>query len=603
MNRRLLCVFLLVLSLALWSGCEERKVDVDNPIYPGDEDQTTDDDAGSEPWDENPARPIVTINQPTPGEFFTEGAVTVSGTVTGLPVDEVLVNGKPVAVNGGAFHAPVSFAPNEPVLPIYVSALTDTGRFGADRVAVIRGEMSEPQERIEDGLVVGLGNDIFPLIGGVVANVFDQLDLGPFFAQLNPIIDFLGIIVNVTAATVGGGSFTGEFTDDGLHIYGELTDLSLTTELTTPNGTSTTTVTIDSMSLDLVADALVYSGYVTVAINSLDVAHGRVTYEGPLPRIIGAWGTSLLLDIVEGVVEWAAQSLLPDALVDVLSSLVLDTVQIGFDIHAGLSYLEIGPGAAMAGVTLNLFLTDPNPHPWPQGSLFEAGDAPDMLTARPPEARHFGLALALSQNFLNRFLYSAAEAELLDFNVGDPAYADDPIPLPLSAGLLAGLMPGFEVVDPDTPATLHLAPMVPAIAVARDSGALTLYVPDYRVEFYLHPPDTEPWRALTMSVAVESAIDLNLDPDGAIRISLPGGVVLAQILDDPIGEGGVVTDVLADWLTQLIMPALDTILRLLPIQLPNIAGVAFDPLWLGTAGENQTFWTGYVGLEYEPSAR
>ena len=448
MNRRLLYVLLPLICLALLAGCQERSVNVDHHANATDDDQA-DDDAGSTPWDNEPARPLVTIQQPTPGEFFADATAPVSGEVTGVPVTQVFVNDQPVAVQDGHFQTTVSFAADQQVLPIYVLAKTDDGRFGGDRVVAMRGEMRAPEKNIDDALRVGLGDDVFTVIGAAVAQLFQNLDLGPIFASLNPIIDFLGITVDITAATIGGAQFSGEFTDQGLHIFGELTDVTLTADVTAFGNTSTTTITIGTLSLDMLADVLFKDGSVAVTVSSINAAHSDVTYDGPLPALLGKAGTDLLLGAIEGVVELLGRDLLPNLLSQWILTAVLDTVQIGFDIHAGLTSLDIGPGAAMAGLALNVFLTDPNPEPWPYGSLFTPGAPPDMLFARPPAAQSFGVALALSANFLNRFLFSAAEAELLNFAVGDPALVNDALPLPLTAGVLAGLMPAFGDIDPD----------------------------------------------------------------------------------------------------------------------------------------------------------
>ncbi len=524
--------------------------------------------------------------------------MTLRGTVTDLVTEQVLINDRPVPVHGGVFATTLSFPADSPVLPIYVLAIADNGSYGGDHAAVVRGTMAAPEANIENALQVGLGNDLFTVIGDAVAGAFVDLDLGPFFAGLNPIVDLFGVTVDVTAATIGGASFDGAFVTDGVLLYGELTDVVLTVDVTALGSTSTTTITLSSLSVDIHADALVYSGYVTVSINSIDVAHDGLTYDGPLSPLIGRFGVDLLLDTVEGVIEFAVQLLVPNALEDVLTSLVYDAVLLGFDIHAGLASLDIGPGAAMAGLSLNVFLTDPADHPWPHGSLFTAGDPPDMLNGRPDPALDFGFALAFSDNFLNRFLFSACEADLLTFDVGDPAVVNDPIPLTLNAGILGGLLPAFADLDPSIPASLHLSPMAPPVAVPQADGSFTLLVPDYRLDFYLYPPDAEPWLALSLTMRAAGALDLNLDDGGALRVSVPAGEIEFLLLDDPIGETAAIPTTLADWISQLLAPLLDEVLQLVPIRLPAIGDVQIDPLWLGTAGEAGNFWTGYFGMTY-----
>lgn len=591
---RLLLILLLIFSLFVFGCDEDNDDDDDDDATPTDDD--TDDEAYDQPWDEDLARPIVRINQPDDGEFIVGGAVTVRGTVTGEPADELLINGKPVnIVSGGQFQTTVNFSNGQTVLPIYASASTTEGAIGADRVVAIRGEMSEPEQIVEDALLLMLGDEAFPAIDTILAQALVDLDLLPLFADLNPIIDALGVTVDVTAASIGGANVEGEFTDGGMHFYAELTEVTLGTSTTFLGIPSDSSVTLASIGLDIDADVELRDGAVTVTIAGIDVSHGDVSYEGIL-GFLGAPITSLLLNVVEGVVELAVRLAVPGLLENVLTDLAFQTVLIGFDIEAGLTTLDIGPGAAVLGLDLNVFLTDPIAHDWPRGSLATPGLPPDPLTDRPAEAASFGLGVSLGDDLLNRIFYGVAESDLLSFSLDDTGTFDDALEVSLTAGTLAVLLPAFADVNPQIPAMVRLYPAVPPLTLPSDDGALTLVVPDMRVEFYLLPPEEDPWLALTMAAYLEFGIDMNATGDGALLFAFPIANATVQTLDNPIGEAAPVIDPIVDWLTQTVQPLLNLIFENLPIRIPEVFGVTVDPLWIGTAGENLDYWTSYIGL-------
>lgn len=600
MKLRNVVLLMLFLSLVFCvAACEEDdEENVDEQEYPETDDDTGEEPDYEQPWEDPPQRPMVTINQPQAGSFYEGNTLVLSGVVTGLPVDEVLVNGDPLPVTNGQFQTNLFFTSGDILLPIYISAQTEEGQFGADRVVAVKGESEDPTELVDDALLLSLGDEIFSLIGGLLAGALNDLDLMPFLEPLNPIIDWPPFLeVEFTAAEIGGADLAGFWADDGLHLTGALNDVTIAASVTIPLISDEITLNLASMDLDMVADVLVKEGTATVSIASIDLAHGEVTYEGSL---IGEWIVDALLGVVEWALELAVGNLIPGLIEPVLADLGFDTVVVGFGLEAQLTTLDVGPGASVAGMALNVYLTDPNPHSWPYAVYATPGEPPDVLYGRPVEAESFGLGIALSDELMNRLLFAATESELFHLEIGDDSLISDGIAATLTAGSLSGLITGFAKVDPSIPATIRLRPEMPLMALAEEDGSMTLHVPDYRVDFYLHPPDESAWRALSLSASLAFALDQDVQSDGSVRISFPEATVGMLVIDNPLGDSVFLFELIGELVTNALAPLLNLVFENLPINIPPLGALQIDPLWLGTSGENLDYWTAYIGTGLLP---
>ena len=90
-----------------------------------------------------------------------------------------------------------------------------------------------------------------------------------------------------------------------------------------------------------------------------------------------------------------------------------------------------------------------------------------LLDGRPADAAAFGFGLSLSDDLLNRLLFSVTEAELLTLVVGDTSVVDDPIPVALTAGALAAVLPTSSLNHRVVEGILIVEPM-PAAGVEAD---------------------------------------------------------------------------------------------------------------------------------------
>jgi hypothetical protein len=596
--RRLFFIFLLISLLLFFVACsdeDEGDDDDDNDEGDDDDDDTSGDPDYTEPWNEDLPVGEIEITMPESGAFVTTDQVVVRGVVSGGEIPEVWVNDEVVAVTGGAFQTTVAFADGQTVLPIYVATTADAEVFGADKVTVFQGQMSPFDELLTDAMFVTLGDQALDVIGELVGGLLADLDLMPVLEPLNPIIDTESLTLSITSAAVGGSEFAGAFTDGGFGFTGALLDVNLGIEATIGVLPLTLEMTIGRFNFQGLADLLVADGAVSVAITAVDFNHEDLEVTGTLPEGV----VDLVLGLVEGVVENVITGTLPGLLEQLLADLHVETTLIGFDLVLELSTLDIDTGALVAGLDLNASLTDPDSTlPWPRGSLYTEGAAPDLLADRPTEAAEFGLGASLGDDLLNRVLLGVADSKLLELAIGGAGTQPDAIELELNAGTLAFVFPSLGSVDPATRASLVLTPMAVPVALPAADGRLTLRVPDWRLAVYLHPEGQAEWLALEMSIDLEMALDADPTNDGALTVALPALGMHAAFLYNPLSDQAPLIDFLVDWLPELLAGLLNSVLPGLPIGLPEIGGVAIDVLYWDTLGENQDYWTAYFGLSY-----
>ncbi len=596
---RRVCFMVLILSLIFFvAACSEEEEtssnDDDDNDAAGDDDDT-DEPGFTEPWNEDLPTATVRITAPANGAIGNSPQVVVQGTVTGAEGNEVWVNGEAVAVTNGAFQTTLTFVDDERVLTIHAATPPEASVFGADKVTVFRGNMLPADQIITDAFFLALGDEALDVVGALVADLLSDIDFMPVLEGLNPIIDTESLTVEVTAAAIGGADFQGAFLANGFGFSGALTDVVLGLSVAIGALPLDFEMTIGAFNFEGLADVYVADGSAAVTITHFDLGHENVTATGALPAIV----IELILGAVEGVVENLVLGTLPDALEDILASLNVQTTLIGYDLELGLTTIDIDAGGMISGFDINAYLTDPpSGQSWPVGSLFTPGDAPDLLGDRPDNAAQFGFGFSFGDDLLNKLLFSVAESGLLELALGGEGTWPDVIPLELSAGTLALIFPSLGSVDPQTPASLVLTPAAVPVALPADDGRLTLRMPDWRMEVYLHPEGEAVWRAMELGLDLTFAVDIDPTAAGALLVSLPALGLESVYLYNPLGDDSPVLGLLTDWLPELLGGLLNAVLGGLPIGLPDIAGIGMDVLYWDTAGDNQDYWTALFGMTY-----
>lgn len=594
-------IFLLMLVLA-WSvfACsnDENDDDENNDDPSTGDDDTTEEPDYIDPWNEDLDIATVRIVTPQPGVIVDADQVVVQGTVAGSDTEEILINGESAPVNNGAFSATVEFADGQTVLPIYAATSPRASVFGAEKIVAYRGQLAPADEVVPDALLLALGNDALDVVGALVGELLRDIDLMPALEGLNPVVDSDALTVVITSAAIGGATFEGAFLNGGAGFSASLTDVVLGLEVTIGSLPLAIEMTIGAFNIDGLVDLLLNDGDAQVRINVLDISHSDVTATGALPANV----IDLLLGVVEGVIENLVAGMLPDALEGILTSLNIKTTLIGFDLELGLSSMDVAAGGLVAGFDINAALTDPPADlPWPRASLRTPNAAPNIIGNRPSEAQRFGVGAAVSDDLLNRVMLGVADSGLLNLAIGGPGTHDDVIELPLDAGTLALLFSTFGSIDPTTEASLVLTVGAVPVAVPRNDGSLTLRVPDYRLEVFLHPTGSDPWRAMEISLDLAFALDANPAEGGALSIALPALSMDYGFIENPLGETAPLIEFLAGWLPELLGGLLNAVLAELPIAIPDIAGVGVDVLAWDTMGPGQDYWTAYFGLDYTPA--
>lgn len=592
MRRALWLMMVLSLLLAMTACDDDDDDNNDDSGAEGDDDDDTTAPVYDDPWNHPADNPQISLSLPTSGEFIAGESVTVSGIiVNGGDVEQVLVNGEEVTVSSGAFETEVAFD-GQTALPIYVSTISGGDGFGAAKAVVYHGQMAPVEEPVADALVVGLGDDFLALAGGLIGKLLQDLDLMPYLADLNPIIDTDLMTVEVTAASIGGGNGQAAFLTNGLSFQGEITDLTLGLKVTLLSLPLEMEMTIGSLTVQGRVDITVSDGAATVTIAEVAISHADVTATGALP----SWAIEAVLGLIEGTVEKLVTGTLPGLLEDLLADLSLQTTALGFGLELALTRMDIDAGGMAVGFDLNAYAAGETPvTPWPRGSLTTPGLPPNMLN-RPAAAKEFGLGVALSDDLLNRLMLALGDSALL--GLPDNTYKENPY-FELDAGTLALIFYGLADIDPTTPAVLSFHLDALPVAFADADGALYLRLPDLRMDCTLEPTGEAPWRAFSASLDLTLALDIDF-VEGKIQLQFPPAEFTMNYLDNPLLTDQPILDFLLDWLPDLVGAILEVAFTEFPLEIPPIEGVVIEPLWAGVAGQNLDFWTAYLGLSYQP---
>jgi hypothetical protein len=216
------------------------------------------------------------------------------------------------------------------------------------------------------------------------------------------------------------------------------------------------------------------------------------------------------------------------------------------------------------GITLDndarITASMPDPNAPDLLASYHVAEAFPLFGPLTPGGLSYDVGLCLSTSSFNQLLKAEIESGLLaaaitEINLG--------VPTPITAGLLAFLIPEFSQVAPATPLQIlvrpELAPILTgSIGPAGEIAELELDNLVFEV-VPLDPPDI---LYMSASIGFSAGFELMFDPNGAIAPTLnppaPGDIRVA-LLDNPLGavEAQVQT----------------TLSTLLPPLLPDVAGV------------------------------
>ncbi len=360
------------------------------------------------------------VTAPAPGAVSAPGPVTVTGIATGL--SGVTINGTAAAVGvDGAFSASIQL--DAGVTVIETRATTPEGGELFDRRAVLAGTFVDADDAGEEGLSVRLNDGGLIAVLDAVELSFDDDTVEAAVIAANPVSAFANILspldwsIDIASLSYGATSMT--LTPANQELTAQIPNFAIAVDVwydavgldpDTTTGTASATRADVTLTLDVDVDG----GAPTVDVIALDVDLVGFTFT------IADWNptwTSLLADYfeedVEEILEDEAAVLIAPLLEELLADLELsfDLDLLGTDLGIEAAFADLafdGDGlACVLDVEVDATATQQRPSP----GVFSTRDGDPTLSTAPD------IALALSDDLLNRMLLAAWRAELLDLEL------------------------------------------------------------------------------------------------------------------------------------------------------------------------------------------
>ena len=445
--------------------------------------------------------PILTILSPASGTFTTGSSITMTGTVTNIPVADLAltVNGTPVPLQpDGSFSTTLAVSQSAVLNPFVVKARKVSLNYTVtQRVMVIAGPavvdgMFSPSGigmRIND---TGL-NQLEPTIQSMINGSFD---ISSMILAANPIVDDYCVIdtwfgcagrVDVNASSVTYSQPVGV----NLDAITNLTNVLVAVQNIRINYRVTGAVSCDG---HLTASTTNVSGNYdqvpgvpanNVNVNQQgDVGVGFVNFNNSFDSGVCDWPIiGDIIQLVIGDVQPMVHDGLGTNLRDPDGSGPQDA-PIAAAIQATLAGLSIaGPIGTALGVTLNADLeniaedttgltyrtasrvTQPDPTPGSPDQLYSSNPAetfPTLGANTPVTNQPYGLGLAISSGTFNQLLKAETESGLLQLDVTEFQG------VPLTASLLALFLPEFSNLPGSTPLVLRVKPTLAPFLTGQD---------------------------------------------------------------------------------------------------------------------------------------
>jgi hypothetical protein len=214
---------------------------------------------------------------------------------------------------------------------------------------------------------------------------------------------------------------------------------------------------------------------------------------------------------------------------------------------------------------------------------------PSFSPFTPDAALPYGIGIAISSSGFNQLLRGQTECGLLRTSLSTIDLDGDggAPPLPLTAGLLALLVPEMGQLPADTPLRIDVAPTLAPIVTGSGgpNGELSdLRVAQVRIDVVEPGPET---RWLGAALDARLGMDLDFLPDGsglAITIGEPALADLAvTIIDNPLGADAAQVEAVLPAVIRPLIPDLAGALSGFP--LPQFLGLRLAGVEVSRSGE------------------
>lgn len=352
--------------------------------------------------------PILAVNVPSRGQFILGDGISVQGTVqeATAPLSKLTVNDEELTIDGDSFEATVSGRPGVNILNFRLEA-EDRGR-AVDSVGVYHGPYLEPDEFVEDGVRLQIGQELLDDgdpdvddLATIAEEVINGLDLTALIGgQAYPVDDYLLTIYEVTHGGVDLSIDCG----DTLLVTANLSDLYVNAHIDALTGFDGF-ITVDEVILELELDFMVENGQVEVYVVDRTIEFVNLQSDDWLPWGFG-WLEPIIISAVQDEVETAigdqAQSLIETLVTDYLNNFTLDfELFAGVSLNASISSLDVGEEGLRMGTDARLHGSLVKDVPNGAGSARLAGTPPawPLTNTRP-------FAAAVSGDIINQLIFA-----------------------------------------------------------------------------------------------------------------------------------------------------------------------------------------------------
>jgi len=562
------------------------------------------------------------LAEPANGSFTTASQIVASGRVEmAAPAEVVLtVNGTAVTLApDGTFSHPVALAAERIFNPVLVELLTVADNTVArQRPVVIQGASLPATALAPESLAVRLtdgGLDQLELLvmRSVDLDVAGFLPPGSLFTQEVcievPVLPDICTDVQVTildnpAPHFGALEVDLDAEQDQVNVTLTLQDLLIRAEVEAKGSSCTVTVTADFMRVD---------GAIHL---KPDAANPAVIDVEPLGVLATSFGNfdddtdcgGVLGDVVEETVKLLVGNIrerLQNGLENFLNGVdaagntpltgVLEDVLGTFSVEAAIN-AAIAKNGLQARLPFNrisedsdgiTFVMDTAVDILPAGPCTTSQDNPALaalydvprllpvLASVTPGGLQFDTGGMISATVLNQALRGATACALLQVEFTEVDI--NGTPTPITAGLLAAVLPAFSQLDPTQPIRVMLRPTLSPVVSGTPGPAgelIDLRVSAYIVEFFI-PGETSPVMQAALDLRVGLNLPLNTET-GALQLSI-GEItdVSATLLLNPLGIDPARLSFLVEQIVMLL-PSLSALHDVLtPITIPAVSGLDF----------------------------
>jgi len=562
----------------------------------------------------NPGPPGILIVTPANGTFSSDPSIAVDGVVLNIDAEniaDVLVNGSSVLPlgPGSTFSTTVTLDAGAIVNPIVAEVVGTSGTVLRDRVTVMAGDSRADGAFSEEGLALRLTDpgldEIEPLVTSLV-----PLDLASLVPPGTLVVDnfcyedsFLGCLGRVDATVSGSpppsisgfdidiDSMTnfvgGDFILSNLFFRANVVAVSgIPFSCTVDVSAATTTIfgdyALNPDAVDPEEVDVTQLGGVSVAFGSFNDSTNCGGFLGFIVEFfIGLFISDLQNDFVRPGLENFLNTVDGDGNTPIAAAIetALEAIEIagpigqalGLNLEAPLFDIPEDVDGVTLGSDARITALMPDPAAVDLAASYHVTQAFPVFPVLAPNGGVYELGICISASAFNQLLKAEIESGLLiqsitQFDFGGGLQ-------PITAGLLALLLPPFGALDPAETLRIDLYPtMAPFVTGQAGPGGelATLIAPHLRVRVV---PEADPAVAL-LEGAVDATLGLDVDVvagELSFLLATPAPQDIdVTILDNPLFVSEASLQALLPALLTLAIPALGDSLGTFP--LPDFLG-------------------------------